>query len=478
MRVTVSFGVLVHLALQLLTALRALTKRDRQPASRAAWLLLIASVPVAGIVLYYLFGETNIGNRTRRRMAEVTERLGTRLPEGPAVPLPDLPVALRPVFRRAASVNGFAPVAGNAATLPPDEASAVDALVADIDAARDHVHLLFYIWLEDGNGARVLDAVERAAARGVACRLLIDGLGSRALARSGRWTALAPAGVRTAITFKMRWLLAHIFFARIDLRNHRKIAVIDGRTGYCGSQNCADPAFLPKKRFGPWVDIMIRVEGPVVRQLQHLFAIDWMTHAGEDIATLLDAPPDPVPGGFPAIAVGTGPTIDNRAVSDIFAMLLAAAQEEAIITTPYFVPDDTLHRAICGAARRGVRVTMILPARNDSVFVARASRSYYSDLLRAGVRLAEYQGGLLHAKTLTVDGRATCLGSANMDRRSFELNFENNLVLVSDEVTGQVRARQLGWLSRATVLGPAHGQSWPLLVRAVNNLFATMGPLL
>ncbi len=475
---TVSFGVLVHLALQLLTALRALTKRDRQPASRAAWLLLIASVPVAGIVLYYLFGETNIGKRTRQRMAEVTERLGARLPECPIVPLPDLPVALRPVFRRAASVNGFAPVAGNAATVPPDEAAAVDALVADIDAARDHVHLLFYIWLEDGNGARVLDAVERAAARGVTCRLLIDGLGSRALARSGRWTALAPAGVRTAITFKMRWLLAHILFARIDLRNHRKIAVIDGRAGYCGSQNCADPAFLPKKRFGPWVDIMVRVEGPVVRQLQHLFAIDWMTHAGEDIAALLDAPVEPVRGGFPAIAVGTGPTIDNRAVSDIFAMLLAAAQEEAIITTPYFVPDDTLHRAICGAARRGVRVTMVLPARNDSFFVARASRSYYSDLLRAGVRLAEYRDGLLHAKTLTVDGIASCLGSANMDRRSFELNFENNLILVSGEVTGQLRARQLAWLSRATVLSPAHGQSWPLLVRAINNLFATMGPLL
>ncbi len=184
------------------------------------------------------------------------------------------------------------------------------------------------------------------------------------------------------------------------------------------------------------------------------------------------------PGGFAAIAVGSGPTIDNRAVSDIFAMLLSAAQDEAIITTPYFVPDDTLHRAICGAARRGVKVTMILPAKNDSFFVARASRSYYSDLLRAGVRLAEYQGGLLHAKTLTVDGVATCLGSANMDRRSFELNFENMMILVSAEVTGAMRARQLAWLSRATVLDPAHGQSWPLLVRAVNNLFATMGPLL
>lgn len=474
---TISFGVLLHLALQLLTALRALTKRDRQPAARAAWLLLIATVPVAGIALYFLFGETNIGARTRRRMAEVTERLGAPRPCGPAAAA-DLPLPFRPVFRRAAAVNGFSAVAGNAATLPSDEAAVIEALVADIDAARRHVHLLFYIWLEDGNGARVLDAVERAAGRGVDCRLLIDGVGSRALARSPRWAGLAARGVRTAITFKMRWLLAHIFLARVDLRNHRKIAVIDGRIGYCGSQNCADPAFLPKARFGPWVDIMLRIEGPVVGQLQHLFAIDWMTHAGEDVAALLDDPVEPIPGGFAAIAVGTGPTIDNRAVSDIFAMLLAAAQDEAIITTPYFVPDDTLHRAICAAAQRGVRVTMILPARNDSFFVARASRSYYSDLLRAGVRLAEFRDGLLHAKTLTVDGLVTCIGSANMDRRSFELNFENNLLLVSREVTGMVRARQLGWLDRATVLARGHGQSWPFFIRAVNNLFATMGPLL
>jgi cardiolipin synthase len=226
------------------------------------------------------------------------------------------------------------------------------------------------------------------------------------------------------------------------------------------------------------VDIMLRVEGPVVRQFQHLFAIDWMTHVDEDVSAVLDYPVEPIPGGFPAIAVGTGPTIDNRAVSDLFAMLLAAAQHEAIITTPYFVPDDTLHRAICNAAQRGVAVTMVLPAWNDSLFVARASRSYYSDLLRAGVHLAEFGPGLLHAKTLTVDGIATCMGSANMDRRSFELNFENNLILVSREVTGLVRARQCAWYERSTVLSPNHGQSWPLAVRAINNLFATMGPLL
>ncbi|MGB2891911.1 MAG: phospholipase D-like domain-containing protein, partial [Albidovulum sp.] len=293
-----------------------------------------------------------------------------------------------------------------------------------------------------------------------------------------RWKGLAAAGVRTAITFKMRWLPAHIFFARIDLRNHRKIVVIDGRVGYCGSQNCADAAFLPKRKYAPWIDIMLRVEGPVVRQFQHLFAIDWMTHSEEDIAGLLDAGVPPLSGGFPAVAVGTGPTIDNRAVSDLFALLLAVAEEEAIITTPYYVPDDTLHRAICSAAQRGVKVTMILPARNDSVFVARASRSYYADLLRAGVRLAEFGPGLLHAKTLTVDGIATCVGSANMDRRSFELNYENGLIFVCEETTGAVRSRQLAWLDKAAILDRNHGQSWSLAVRATNNLFATMGPLL
>lgn len=475
---TLSFGVLLHLALQLMTALRALTRRDRQPAARAAWLLLIAGLPILGVVLYFLFGEVNIGARTRRRMTDVTARLGAPRLAVPGESAPAVPVTLRPVFRRAASVNGFVPVGGNRATIPADEAAAIDALVADIDAARNHVHLLFYIWLEDASGTRVIEAVERAAARGVVCRLLIDGVGSRALARSDRWKGLAAAGVRTAITFKMRWLPAHIFFARIDLRNHRKIVVIDGRVGYCGSQNCADAAFLPKRKYAPWIDIMLRVEGPVVRQFQHLFAIDWMTHSEEDIAGLLDAGVPPLSGGFPAVAVGTGPTIDNRAVSDLFALLLAVAEEEAIITTPYYVPDDTLHRAICSAAQRGVKVTMILPARNDSVFVARASRSYYADLLRAGVRLAEFGPGLLHAKTLTVDGIATCVGSANMDRRSFELNYENGLIFVCEETTGAVRSRQLAWLDKAAILDRNHGQSWSLAVRATNNLFATMGPLL
>ncbi|OYX41960.1 MAG: cardiolipin synthase [Rhodobacterales bacterium 32-67-9] len=476
---TLSFGVLAHVVLQMMTAVRALSRRDRQPASRAAWLLLIAALPVIGIVFYYLFGETKIGVRTARRMEEATKRLGRpRTAEKVKTAAAAIPVQFRQVFRRAEAVNGFWPLGGNTALLPPDENAAIRALIDDIDAARHHVHLLFYIWLEDGNGLRVLDAVERAAARGVTCRLLIDGLGSRHMARSRRWRRLGKAGVKTAITFKMRWLLFHIFFARIDLRNHRKIAVIDGKIGYCGSQNCADPEFRVKAKYAPWVDMLMRFEGPVVDQLQHLFAIDWMAHGREDISAVLDDPIPADPAGFHAIAVGTGPTIDNRAVSDLFALLMAAAEDEVIISTPYFVPDDTLLRAIHGAALRGVTVTLILPERNDSFFVARASRSYYSDLLGAGVRIAEYRKGLLHAKTLTVDGRAACIGSANMDRRSFELNFENNLIFVSEAVTGLIRARQLTYLSDAHELGREQIDTQRWSSRMIDNLFATMGPLL
>ncbi|WP_347310624.1 cardiolipin synthase [Defluviimonas sp. SAOS-178_SWC] len=473
---TLSFGVLAHITLQVITAARALSRRDRQPASRAAWLLLIAALPFVGIVFYFLFGETKIGGRTAQRMANATRRLGHL--RGGKTSEAEIPAQFRQVFRRAVAVNGFRPLAGNTASLPPDENAEIAALIADIDAARDHVHLLFYIWLEDGNGLRVLDAVERAAARGVTCRLLIDGLGSRRMARSARWRRLGETGVKTAITFKMRWLLFHIFFARIDLRNHRKIAVIDGRTGYCGSQNCADPEFRVKAKYAPWIDTFLRIEGPVVGQLQHIFAIDWMTHGQEDISAMLDDPVPADPAGFPAIVVGSGPTVDNRAVSDLFALLLASAEDEVIITTPYFVPDDTLQRAIHGAALRGVNVTLILPERNDSFFVARASRSYYPDLLRAGVRIAEYRKGLLHAKTLTVDGRAACIGSANMDRRSFELNFENNLILASEDVTGLIRTRQLAYLSDARELACEEVETRHWITRMVDNLFATMGPLL
>jgi len=189
------------------------------------------------------------------------------------------------LFNLGKSISGFDPIGGNAARLMADSEAMIDALVADIDAAQDHVHIMFYIWLPDHSGLRVAEALKRATLRGVTCRAMADNLGSRTLIKSGHWADMQAAGVRLAIVLPMFGAIA-----RFDLRNHRKIVVIDGTITYCGSQNCADAEFLPKKKYGPWIDTVLRLEGPVARQNQHLFVSDWMIATKENITDLLKLP--------------------------------------------------------------------------------------------------------------------------------------------------------------------------------------------
>ena len=230
---------------------------------------------------------------------------------------------------------------------------------------------------------------------------------------------------------------------RIDLRNHRKIVVIDNNITYVGSQNCADAAFLPKQKYAPWVDAVMRITGPVARQNQVVFAGDWLAERPEDDLGALLMPSPPLEDGFPAQVMAQGPMDSPFAVPEMFASVIYAARRELVITTPYYVPVDSLQSAIRAAANRGVDVRLILPARNDDFAVAAASRSYYADLIAAGVRIYEYDAGLLHAKSITMDGEVTLIGSANMDCRSFALNFENNILLVDAGTTTAMRARQM-----------------------------------
>ena len=265
---------------------------------------------------------------------------------------------------------------------------------------------------------------------------------------------------------------------RIDLRNHRKIVVIDNRITYCGSQNCADPEFRIKAKYAPWVDAMMRFEGPIVRQNQYLFASDWEAETGEEISPLLRQPIPPTQPGLPAQVVGTGPTVRYSAMPEMFETLMYAARRELVITTPYYVPDESMQAGLCASARRGVETTIIFPLRNDSWIVAAASRSYYDELLAAGVRIFEYQGGLLHTKSLTLDGEVTLIGSANMDRRSFELNYENNILFYDRSLTADMRQRQQEYLARSHSVDAQVVAAWPMKRRLWNNTIAMLGPLL
>src|SRR5262249_56905955 len=198
--------------------------------------------------------------------------------------------------------------------------------------------------------------------------------------------AMRTAGVQVATALPIGNPLLRALRGRIDLRNHRKILVIDNRITYCGSQNCADPEFKIKAKYAPWVDAMMRFEGPIARQNQYLFAGDGMAQVDEDLGDLLRRPLPPAGTGFPAQVIGTGPTVRASAMPEVFETLMYAARHELVVTTPYYVPDEGIQAPLCASARSGVATTLIFPARNDSWGGAAATRSYYADLLAAGVR--------------------------------------------------------------------------------------------
>ena len=476
---TVSLVGLV--SVQLAVIARAILRPHRDPASRIAWVAVIAVIPILGIFAYLLFGETSIGRKRIDRNHAVLAGLPSPAPPTAAEEgrfRAAIPAHYAPLFRLGETINGFPPVSGNAAQLMADSNAGIDSMVADMDAATDHIHLIFYIWLADNNGLKVVEALKRAAARGVACRAMADGLGSRAMIRSTHWEAMRAVGVQVAVALPIGNPLLRPLHGRIDLRNHRKIVIIDDRITYCGSQNCADPEFRIKPKFAPWVDALMRFEGPIARQNQYVFAGDWMTYVDEDIRGLLEAPIDAIGDGFAAQVIATGPTVRSAAMLETFGALLYAARRELVITTPYYVPGEMLQSALCAAAHRGIRTTIVFPARNDSWEVAGASRSYYRGLLRAGVEIYEYEGGLLHTKSITLDGEVTLIGSANMDRRSFDLNYENNILFYDASLTAAMRARQESYIASSRRVTIADVEAWPVARRLWNNTVGMLSPLL
>jgi cardiolipin synthase len=471
---------ILSLSAQALVIVRILLRPNREPASRIAWIAVVAAVPILGLVGYLLLGETNVGRRNLKAMHNALQSLPRTVATDPGsatLPTVPIPVIHSHLFKVGYSISHFLPVAGNSAELMADSNATIVHMVKDIDAARDQVNLLFYIWLPDNSGRKVAEALMRAAARGINCRALVDGLGSRALIKSSLWHEMRRAGVHTAVALPLGNPLLRPLLGRIDLRNHRKILVIDGAITYCGSQNCADAEFLVKARYAPWVDAVIRLQGPIARQNQLLFATDWMTYTNEklEVGAGVEAV---VNGTVVAQVVASGPTLRHSAMPEMFESLIFSAREELVISTPYYVPNESMQDALCAAAHRGVRTILILPAKNDSREVAAASRSYYAELLEAGVVIREFVGGLLHSKILTLDGAITLIGSANLDRRSFDLNFENNLLIHDVKLTRDLRRRLQDYIDSSQQVSIEAVSKWSFRKRLWNNVMAMLGPVL
>lgn len=473
----VALVVLVY-ALQLGFIIRALLRSALSPVARLGWVMVISALPGVGIAAYLMFGEVRLHRAKRQRLAEVRSQLSAVVEAGRSRAV-TVHGPWHPAFASGTATSAFLPLAGNRARLLPEGDAMIEDLLDAIAEAQDHVHVQFYIWLPDHTGTRVARALIAARTRGVACRVLVDDHGARHLIRSPLWSEMSDAGVTLVRASPVGNPLLSSLTQRLDLRNHRKIVVIDNRLSWCGSRNCADAAFRIKSRYAPWVDILMRIEGPIVRQQQAIFLQDWMTYHSEDLSHLLAAPlDDETDGPVIAQAIASGPDDLQTSPSETLCAMIYAAQERLTLTTPYYVPNTALHSAIMAASGRGVDVTLILPARNDNRVIATASESLYHDMLRAGVRIMAFTEGLIHSKIVTVDGQLSMIGSTNLDHRSFDLNYENTLLMLCENVTAALDDRQRGYIDRSRAVTLDEVEGWSMLRRLRNNTVALASPLL
>ena len=320
----------LHICLVTAFSIRILLRDDLEANSRLAWFVVLLLFPYFGTVIYWLFGENNISKRGTEKYRAVFAKMRNDYPrfissiqQNKQQDEQPIKLPYRPAFTYAASINGFHTQLGNSAELMADADDARARLLSDIDNAQHNIDILYYIWLADHTGINVTNALIRAVQRGVRCRVMADGLGSRQFIKSDYWQQMKNAGVKLAVAFPINHPVKTILTSRLDLRNHRKITLIDNKIVYCGSQNCADPEFRIKARFAPWVDILLRFEGPVVTQMQLLFASDWSVATGEVLNEKIN-PSTANPHGFPAQVVGDGPTERKDSCPQLFVTVFCA----------------------------------------------------------------------------------------------------------------------------------------------------------
>lgn len=450
--------------------------RRREPAAAMAWLLVIFFIPWVGLVLYWFIGEHRLPRRRIEERETAQGRLravAQRFAAHPNVVRPELGAEAAPAIMLAERLGYMPILGGNSVALLADTDEVVARLIADIDAAENHVHLLFYIYAADATSRRVTEALVRAAQRGVACRVMVDAVGSRRMLKT-----MAPDLLKHGIDVRPA-LPVGLFrrrMARIDLRNHRKIAVIDGRIGYAGSQNIVSADYGHKNL--AWQDLMVRLTGPIVLELQAVFVSDWYSETGVFLDDEAIFPEPELAGTVPVQTIPSGPNFPTENFQRLVVAALYTARERVIITTPYFVPDKPLMQALEVAVLRGVRVELIVPRRSDQRLVAAASRAYYEDLLQAGVHLHLYDKGLLHAKTISIDDRFAIIGSDNLDIRSFALNFEISLLFYSHKVSGNLRTLQQAYMEAGFELTEERWAQRAAWKRVAQNVAKLMSPLL
>ena len=478
---TTSF-FLVDLTVRLGLSLRVIM-RKREASATLAWLVVILLLPFIGAGLYLLLGEYRLGQKRAAHAAAsvpMYKKWVASLNQRITLDKSCSGSSCLPVETQAARVIGLPTLPGNALELIDRPDDFFRLLIADIEEARHTCFLEFYIWEEGGQADQVAAAVLRAARRGVSCRILLDSIGSRAFLHGEQAASLRQQGVEIVESLPAGLFRAHL--VRLDLRNHRKMAIIDGQVAYTGSHNLVDPQiFKQEEDFGEWIDATVRVRGPVVEAMSATFYYDWQVEgelSQQEQHDIGDIPAAAIAGQVRVQLVPSGPGFTQGGIHDLLLTTIYNARRELVLTSPYFVPDNAILAALKSAALMGVEVTLIVPSRSDSRLVQYASRARYSELARSGVRIMTFDAGLLHAKIITVDREFSLIGSVNLDMRSFWLNFELTLFVYDQQFTEQLGAVQQRYIEKACQLDPSVFARRSFAARFLENCALLLGPLL
>ena len=444
---------------------------NRNPVKSMAWMLVLVLLPVVGLLIYLVFGRSLRGMklisrshlRELRRMNDFPEAVS--MEEG----LNDESRQLITLVNKLTEPHLFD---GNGVTVFTTGQDKFEALLSDIAQAREYIHLQYFIIENDTTGRRLIELLQRKAREGVQVRVLYDYVGSFYM-RPRVLKQMRAAGIDVHPFMELTFTQ---FFFRLNWRNHRKIVVIDGKVGYVGGMNIADRYVIGTSRELPWRDTHLRIQGEAVAALQYSFAIDWDFTTRE----LLTAPPkhfDVQPGHLVQM-VSSGPTSRWNNISMVFLKAITLAKHSIYIQTPYFLPSDSLLKAMQSAALAGIDVRLMIPRRPDSVMLKLATGSYIKECMLAGVKVFFYESGMMHAKVVIIDDEFVTTGSTNFDFRSFEHNFEFNALVYSKEFNSKMKAVFEDDLTQCTRLSMGKWKQRPLVQKALESIVRLISPIL
>lgn len=453
-----------------------LIKKDAM--SAMAWCLLIFFLPVVGSIFFLIFGYQHVHlplTRKRKHRQQYRQDQETRLVAALAQPeTSEVEDGWNGLTRLALRFGAFPRTCGNRVKFYHEGRPLFDDILEAIRSARHHIHMEYFIFRADELGSSFLDLLEKKAREGVEVRLLYDAMGSRRLRRP-QFQRVRDAGGKISVFLPVSLLRRRI---QVNLRDHRKITVIDGRVAFTGGFNVGDEYVGRNPRFGFWRDTHMRIEGPAVAALQQVFLEGWDFAADEKLGGDAYFPPVAADGPCDVQVVPSGPDQEMKSIREVYFAAILKARRRLWIASPYFVPDAGLLDALCLAAYLGVDVRLLCQYHPDKWIPLFAARYYWSQVLDAGVKVYQYTLGMLHSKVVLVDGEWASVGTANLDNRSLHLNFEVNCLLYSPDAAAELEQAFRRDLEQSIRLDQEVFARRPMVGRVVENACRLLSPVL